>query len=140
MSEPRPLVMLADDSPEMRGLYAMYLSHVGCDIEEASHGFEAFDKALKRRPDVIVMDLRMPKLDGWEAVRLLKNRTQTRSIPIIALTGDDDVEHLKLARNAGCEVVLLKPCAPEDLHALILRMLNLEPPRATGELSRQAPD
>ena len=92
-------------------MYAAYFLGVGCEADQASDGFAAFDKALKRRPHAIVMDLRMPRLEnGWEAVRLLKNRPQTRDIPIVALTGDSDIEHLKLARNAGCDAVLLKPC------------------------------
>jgi len=125
VSADRPIrVLLVDDSAEMREVYALYLESAGCDTEQASHGFEAFDKALKCHPDAIVMDLRMPKLDGWEAVRLLKNRAQTRETPIIALTGDDNLEHLKLARNAGCDTVLLKPCAPDELHAVILKLLQ----------------
>jgi CheY-like chemotaxis protein len=122
--ERRFLVLLVDDSAEAREMYAAYFSGVGCETEQASHGFEAFDKALKRRPDAIVMDLLMPKLDGWEAVRLLKNRAQTREIPIVALTGDNDLEHLKLARNAGCDAVLLKPCPPDEVHGVILRLLS----------------
>lgn len=118
------MVLLVDDNADMRQLYSIYLEQEGFDVEEASHGFEAFDKALKRRPDVIVMDLRMPKLDGWEAVRLLKNRPATHAIPIVALTGDDDLEHLKLARNAGCDSVLQKPCAPEVLHATLVKVLR----------------
>jgi two-component system, cell cycle response regulator DivK len=123
---PRTRILLVDDNADMRALYALYLEHEGFETDEASHGFEAFDKALKGRPDVIVMDLRMPKLDGWEAVRLLKNRETTQAIPIIALTGDDDVEHLKLARNAGCDLVLKKPCAPDDLQAAVVRQLRGE--------------
>ena len=120
-------VLLVDDSAEMRQIYALYLAGAGCETEQASQGFEAFDKALKYHPDAIVMDLRMPKLDGWEAVRLLKNRSQTRNTPIIALTGDSDLEHLKLARNAGCDRVLLKPCAPDALHQVILNLVAATP-------------
>lgn len=122
--ERHPMVLLVDDSAEARQMYAAYFSTIGCETEQASNGFEAFDKALKRRPDAIVMDLLMPKLDGWEAVRLLKNRPQTRDIPIVALTGDSEVEHLKLARNAGCDAVLLKPCPPDEVHAVIDRLLS----------------
>jgi CheY-like chemotaxis protein len=121
---PRRLVLLVDDSADMRQLYSIYLEHEGWDTEQAGHGFEAFDKALKRLPDVIVMDLLMPKLDGWEAVRLLKNRPATKDIPIVALTGDGELEHLKLALNAGCSAVVLKPCAPEALHGEILKLLH----------------
>jgi CheY-like chemotaxis protein len=121
-------VLIVDDSAEMREMYALYLAGAGCAVDQASQGFEAFDKAIKGRPDAIVMDLRMPKLDGWEAVRLLKNRSQTRDTPIIALTGDSDIEHLKLARNAGCATVLLKPCPPDQLHAAIVKLVDASLP------------
>ena len=87
------------------------------------HGFQGLDKAFKLGPDIIVMDLLMPNLDGWEAIRLLRNRACTRQIPIIALTGDSRVEDLKLARNAGCDLVLLKPCAPDVLLGEVRRLL-----------------
>lgn len=117
------LVLLVDDSADAREMYAAYFAGVGCEADQACDGFAAFDRALKRRPDAIVMDLRMPRLDGWETVRLLKNRAQTRDIPIVALTGDDNIEHLKLARNAGCDAVLQKPCPPDEVHAVILKLL-----------------
>ncbi len=118
------LILLVDDSAEARGMYAAYFTGIGCRTEDARDGFAAFDRALKRRPDAIVMDLRMPRLDGWEAVRLLKNRPHTRDIPIVALTGDSDIEHLKLARNAGCDVVLTKPCPPDQVHAVVARLME----------------
>lgn len=121
---PAPLrVLLVDDSADMREMYAVYLNAMGCETEQAADGFQAFDLALKHAPHAIVMDLRMPRLDGWETVRLLKNRPQTKGIPILALTGDSDIEHLKLARNAGCDVVLLKPCSPDELHAVMVRLV-----------------
>jgi CheY-like chemotaxis protein len=121
--EPHLTVLIVDDNADARQMYAAYFQGIGCQTEEACDGFAAFDTALKRRPDAIVMDLRMPRLDGWEAVRLLKNRAHTRDIPIVALTGDDDVEHLKLAKNAGCDAVLLKPCPPDTVHAVIVRLI-----------------
>jgi two-component system, cell cycle response regulator DivK len=130
--ERHPMVLLVDDSDEAREMYAAYFSGVGCETEQASDGFAAFDKALKHRPDAIVMDLRMPRLDGWEAVRLLKNRVQTRDIPIVALTGDSDLDHLKLARNAGCDAVLLKPCPPDHVHSVILKLLGSAAESRTG--------
>lgn len=129
------LVLLVDDCAEAREMYAAYFTGMGCDVDQASHGFEAFDKALKRRPDAIVMDLLMPKLDGWEAVRLLKNRLQTREVPIVALTGDSDLEHLKLARNAGCDAVLTKPCPPDEVHAVVLRLLATTQEAAVARLT-----
>jgi CheY-like chemotaxis protein len=120
----RPLVLLVDDNADVRRMYSIHLEQEGFDTEEAGDGFQAFDKGLKRRPDVIVMDLRMPRLDGWEAVRLLRNRRATHGIPILALTGDDDLEHLKLARNAGCDAVLQKPCTPDELLAAVVKLIK----------------
>jgi len=119
-TEQRPLVLLVDDNADTRQLHALYLGQEGCETVEASNGFEAFDKALKRHPDVIVMDLRMPKLDGWETIRLLKNRGQTKEIPVVALTGDDNIEHLKLARNAGYEVFISTHYADPDKERRVL--------------------
>lgn len=139
-SDRHPLILLVDDSAEAREMYAAHFASVGFDTEQACHGFEALEKALKHRPDAILMDLRMPKLDGWEAVRLLRNRPQTRDIPVVALTGDSDIEHLKLARNAGCSAVLLKPCPPAEVHAAILRLLAppADPAEVVGASARQA--
>jgi CheY-like chemotaxis protein len=123
-----PLVLIVDDNEDSRGIYACHFSMEGCRVAEAAHGFEGLDKAFKMRPDVILMDLLMPNLDGWETIRLLRNRPGTRHIPIIALTGDTEVEDLKLARNAGCDVVLTKPCAPDVVLAEIWRLLEARPP------------
>ncbi len=108
-----PLILIVDDNEESRGMYASYFAAAGFRVEEAGHGFQGIDKAFKLTPDVILMDLLMPALDGWETIRLLKGRARTRAIPIIALTGDTRENDLKLARNAGCDALLLKPCLPE---------------------------
>lgn len=118
-----PLILIVDDNDDSRAMYACHFTNEGCRVAEAAQGFQGLDCAFKMHPDVIVMDLRMPALDGWEAIRLLRNRTCTRHIPIIALTGDTDLEHLKLAKNAGCDVVLVKPCSPDAVLTQIWRLL-----------------
>ncbi len=119
------LVLIVDDNGDSRAMYAHYLRSAGFRVEEASQGFQALDKAFKLLPDVIVMDLWMPALDGWETIRLLKGRRKTHAIPIIALTGDDKIEDLKLAKNAGCDSILLKPCLPDIVLVEIQRLLAL---------------
>jgi CheY-like chemotaxis protein len=121
---PRPLVLIVDDDADTRELYAAYLRNEGFRVEVARHGLEAVERTFKVLPDVILMDLLMPTLDGWEAMRLLRSRPHTRRIPIIALTGDKEIRDLKLAKNAGCDVVLLKPCAPEEVRAAIRRLTD----------------
>jgi two-component system cell cycle response regulator DivK len=123
-----PLILIVDDNEDSRGMYACHFEAEGCRVEEASHGFEGLDKAFKLRPDVILMDLLMPALDGWETIRLLRNRPQTRHIPIIAVTGDTKLEDLKLARNAGCDRVLVKPCPADVVLNEIWRLLGAGAP------------
>ena len=118
-----PLILIVDDNEDSRAMYACSFTNEGCRVAEAAHGFQGLDRAFKMHPDAILMDLRMPALDGWETIRLLRNRACTRHIPIIALTGDTDLEHLKLAKNAGCDVVLLKPCSPDAVLGQIWRLL-----------------
>jgi CheY-like chemotaxis protein len=120
------LILIVDDNADSRRLYATYFVQAGFRVEEAGHGFQGIEKAFKGLPDVILMDLMMPALDGWETIRLLKGRARTRAIPIIALTGDTKEDDLKLARNAGCDALLIKPCLPEVVLAQVQRLLNLE--------------
>jgi CheY-like chemotaxis protein len=75
------LVLIADDNRDARELYGLYLSHVGFSVELVADGLEAVNTAMKLRPDVIVMDLTMPRLDGIEATRRLKASSRTRDIP-----------------------------------------------------------
>jgi len=122
-----PLILIVDDNADSRRLYALYFETAGFRVDEAGQGFQGIDKAFKLSPDVILMDLIMPGLDGWETIRLLKGRARTRTIPIIALTGDTREDDLKLAKNAGCNALLLKPCLPEVVLAQVQRLLNLAP-------------
>ncbi len=104
-----PLVLIVDDDPDGRNLYSYALKAAGFRVEEAADGFEAVDKGYKLKPQVILMDLLMPRLDGWEVVSWLKKNPTTREIPIVAVTGaQEDVQ--KMAVAAGCHAVLTKPC------------------------------
>jgi CheY-like chemotaxis protein len=120
----RPLILIVDDMPDIRDMYAEYLAAQGFRPELASDGFEALSKATVMGPDVIVMDLNLPQLDGWEATRRLKANDLTRSIPVIALTGLS-VHHSKAAAlEAGCDGFLTKPCYPDALADEIRRVLR----------------
>jgi two-component system, cell cycle response regulator DivK len=109
------LVLLVDDYPDNRDIYVQYLTYAGLRVEEAENGHQALDKAFTIRPDVIVMDLSLPGLDGWEATRRLKQDPRTRDTPVIALTGHALAGHSKVALDAGCDVFITKPCLPERL-------------------------
>ena len=79
----RRLVLLVDDCQDTRELYAEYLELSGFDVKEADDGIVAIDEAVRVRPDVIVMDMSLPKLDGREAARQLRADERTRSIPLV---------------------------------------------------------
>ena len=118
-----PLVLLVDDSEDNREVYAQYLSFSGFRVEIAVDGVEAVEKAARIRPDVIVMDLSLPRLDGWEATRQIKSAPATSRIPVIALTGHAVTESKRKALDAGCSGYLTKPCLPDVLVSEIRRLV-----------------
>lgn len=120
----KPLVLVVDDFADNREMYSEYLAFSGYDVIEARNGKEAVDAANDRRPDIIIMDLSLPVMDGWEATRRLKADARTRDIPVVALTGHALAGHSKGAREAGCDSFLAKPCLPDQLVAEIKRMLQ----------------
>jgi len=120
----KPLVLVVDDFADNREMYSEYLSFSGYDVIEARNGKEAVDAAQQRQPDIIIMDLSLPVMDGWEATRRLKADDRTRRIPVVALTGHALAGHSKGAKEAGCDSFLAKPCLPDQLVAEIRRMLE----------------
>jgi CheY-like chemotaxis protein len=127
-SDSSPLVLVVDDFQDNREMFAEFLSLSGFRVAEASTGREAIDRGFDLLPDVILMDLSLPELDGWEATRQLKNDPRTKHIPIVALTGHALADHSREAREAGCDAFLTKPCLPEVLVVEIRRMLDRRPP------------
>jgi CheY-like chemotaxis protein len=123
----QPLVLVVEDYQDAREMYAAYLQFSGYDVAEASDGFQAIEKTLELMPDIILMDLALPKMDGWEATRRLKSDERTMHIPIVALTGHALAGHAEGARQAGCDSFVTKPCLPDALVAEIERMLAARP-------------
>jgi len=105
-------------------MYAAYLQFSGSEVAEAGNGIEAIEKTLELLPDIVLMDLALPRMDGWEATRRLKSDPRTQHIPIVALTGHALAGHAEGARQAGCDSFVTKPCLPDALLAEIQRMLS----------------
>ena len=122
--ENSPLILVVDDYQDAREMYAEYLQFSGFRVAEAKTGNEAIDKAFQLRPDLILMDLSLPGMDGWEATRQLKSDERTRHIPVVALTGHALAGASEGARKAGCDSFVTKPCLPDDLVVEVRRMLN----------------
>ncbi len=120
----QPLVLVVEDYQDAREMYSEYLRFSGFDVIEASNGFEAVEKATDQMPDIILMDLALPRMDGWEATRRLKADERTKAIPIVALTGHALAGHADSAQKAGCDSFVTKPCLPDALVAEIQRMLG----------------
>jgi two-component system, cell cycle response regulator DivK len=128
MSEPAetpqaPLVLVVDDVAHGREIFAEYLEFRGFRVATAADGLEALDKAFELLPDVILMDLSLPGLDGWEATKRLKSDERTKTIPIIALTAHALASAHDKAKAAGCDSVVTKPCIPRDLETEVRRQL-----------------
>jgi CheY-like chemotaxis protein len=121
--ETQPLVLVVEDYQDAREMYAAYLQFSGYRVAEATNGVEAIEKTLELMPDIVLMDLALPKMDGWEATRRLKMDERTRHIPIVALTGHALAGHAEGARQAGCDAFVTKPCLPDALVAEVQRML-----------------
>jgi len=135
-STERPRVLVVDDYPDAREMYAEYLQYSGFDVIEAGNGVEALERAADSAPDIILMDLSLPVMDGWEATRRLKADKATADIPIVALTGHALAGILEGAKNAGCDAFVTKPCLPEDLVKEIQRVLSS--PASASRKSRRS--
>jgi len=125
MSVPGPLILIVDDNLDAREMYGMYLQHEGFRWAEAVNGVEAISQTQLERPALILMDATMPRMDGWEAVRQLKQDPKTKGIPLIMLTAHAFQEHRDRAAEVGADAFLAKPVLPDQLAAEIRRVLRL---------------
>jgi two-component system cell cycle response regulator DivK len=118
------LILVVDDVADNRDMYAQFLSYKGFRVALAGDGLEAFDKAAQLQPALIVMDLSLPQMDGWETTRRLKRNQSTKHIPVVALTAHAHEGVAEGAKEAGCDEFITKPCPPDELAAKIMEMLD----------------
>ena len=117
-----PVVLLVDDSQDEREMYTQQLVATGYSVQVAENGEDALQRAAAQVPDVVVMDLAMPVLDGWEATRRLKETYP--SVPVIVLSGHTGGEEGRRAKEAGSDVLLTKPFGPEALELAVRIVLK----------------
>jgi two-component system cell cycle response regulator DivK len=119
-------VLLVEDNEDNRTIYTTILRHCGHEVAEAGTGEEGIRLARELHPSVILMDVAMPGIDGWEATRRLKADPITAHIPVIALTAHAMAEDRQRATEAGCEGYLAKPIEPrrvvEEVEKLLARV------------------
>ena len=120
-----PLILIVDDNLDAREMYGMYLQHEGFRWAEAVNGHDAITQTQLEKPSLILMDATMPRMDGWEAVKILKRDQVTRDIPLIMLTAHAFQEHRDRAAQVGADGFLAKPVLPDQLAKEIRRVLNI---------------
>lgn len=121
----KPRVLVVDDDDRNIVLLSVKLEREGYEIDRASNGIEALEKAQSFRPDLILMDVMMPKMDGYEALRILKARDATRFIPVIMLTGRTEVEDKVLGFEVGAEDYINKPYSLQEVAARVKSLLRV---------------
>jgi two-component system chemotaxis response regulator CheY len=117
-------VLVVDDDPDARELFSQVLEQAGAEVTRADDGLTALRVASERQPDLVITDIEMPRMNGVELTRQLRNRSATKAIPIVVVTGaaiDDLTGH---ARAVGCSTVVPKPCAPDLLVGIVNRHIG----------------
>lgn len=117
-------ILVVDDEPDVRTLCRVNLEYEGYKVVEASNGSDAFQRLNERRPDLILLDLMMPQMDGWEVMRRLKEDESTAAIPVILLTARADDDSQLKALDEGVLDYITKPFNPLSLVKFVERILK----------------
>ncbi|HXT15740.1 MAG TPA: response regulator [Gemmatimonadaceae bacterium] len=131
----RPLVVLAEDNEDTRRVYGLILQHFGYEVKEATNGVEAVRVTRECQPSLVLMDIGLPGLDGWQASRMLKSDPATHRIPLVAFSARID-STADLGGDASFDGYMLKPISPRELVRRIdayLRLLGVQTPRHSVE-------
>ncbi len=123
-----PLVMLVEDYADTREMMRRVLESGGCRVLEAANGQEAIELSQRERPDLILMDLNMPVLDGFTATLRIREYETTRDVPVIAVTAFDTAEFRAAASAVGCSEYVVKPLDFERLTSILKQFLTLYAP------------
>lgn len=116
-------ILIVDDYPDALDIWAIYLQALGYRVSTAGDGAEAIAQAERLHPDLIVLDLELPRVSGFDVAKRLRANPGTKHIPLIAATGYSHVKQLDRAREAGFDQIVIKPCDPDLLVEEIERYL-----------------
>lgn len=117
-------LLLVEDNEDNRIIYSTVLRHLGYQVIEAQDGVEAVDLARSTQPDLILMDISIPRMDGWEATRILRGDPRTSAIPIVALTAHALADDRERAAEVGFSSYLAKPIEPRVVVAEVRRWIG----------------
>ncbi len=128
MLSDEPTVLLAEDNPDIRESLCEFLEAKGCSVMLASNGREAVDQAMKRRPDLVLMDVQMPVMDGLEATRVLRSTASLEGLPIVVMTAFASGEDAERCREAGATSYVPKPIELRRLDRILSEFVGLRVP------------
>lgn len=132
-----PLVLVVDDLRDNREMYVEYLEYSGFEVISATNGREAVKLAIANLPDVVIMDMSLPGMDGWEATAVLRATPATKELVIIAVSGHAETQFERRAMTVGCDKFVSKPCLPQDLVSHVREQLaQREPAGSRARLRR----
>lgn len=117
-------ILIAEDERDIRDLVTFSLKFGGFEVVQASNGQEAVERAQAEMPDLILMDVRMPKMTGYEACKALKAMPAMRHIPVVFLSAKGQESEIQQGVEAGAEEYILKPFAPDELTKQIKSVLE----------------
>ncbi len=119
-----PLILVAEDERDIRELIVFTLQLDGFNVIEVPNGEEAVKKALEVVPDLILMDVRMPKMTGYEACEALKSEEKTKDVPVVFLSAKGQEAEVNTGLELGAEEYFLKPFAPDELSGRVNKILT----------------
>jgi len=131
-----PTILVIDDDMDARRMYSEYLRVNGCIAFTAADGRSGIDKTNDLCPDVVVLDLAMPRVDGWTVLKHIRESSWTENIPVIVVTAVG--ESRDAAFQAGCDAYLTKPCVPETLWLQVRAILRWQVTRIRRAARRSA--
>ncbi len=123
-----PLILSVDDEQDVTDLVRFHLTRAGCDVQTAATGREAISNVALRRPDLIVLDLMLPDIDGFGVCEILRRDPETAMIPIIILTAWATNDARNIGLDLGALDYLTKPFSPKELVERVKHLLNLRQP------------
>ena len=123
-----PTVLVVDDNADTRAVVRWMLERGGCRVLEAADGHEALEVVVESHPDLVLMDLSMPRVDGYDAIRQIRGREEFARLPIIAVTAFDRADSRDGAAEAGCDHFLSKPIDFKRLEVLVEKLTKAPTP------------
>jgi CheY-like chemotaxis protein len=129
-------ILIVDDYVDALEAWRLFLRAAGFQVHTAADGESALAEAVKHRPDLIVMDLELPKMSGLDVAKALRQRDDTRDIPLIVATGYSHAQTLANEKDVTVDAVIVKPCDPDRLVSEIKRLLELS--RRNGDATPPA--